>query len=150
MSDRLEVEIASLPSMNRKELIEKWQSELREPAPKHLRKEVLVPLLSYKLQEREYGGLSHALKRQLRKLARSFESGTKDAPLHLSSATRIKSGTRFVREWQGQTHTVTVCEDGFEYGAERYKSLSQIARKITGTRWSGPLFFGLRQNGKKA
>ncbi len=150
MSDRLEVEIASLPSMNRKELIKKWQSELKEPAPKHLRKEVLVPLLSYKLQERRYGGLSDALKRQLRKLAKSFESGPKEAPPRLSSGLRIKPGTRLIRAWQGQTHTVTVCEDGFEYGSERYKSLSQIARKITGTRWSGPLFFGLRRNGKKA
>lgn len=57
---------------------------------------------------------------------------------------RIKPGTRLIRQWEGQTHHVTVGEAGFEYNGERYKSLSVIARLITGTRWSGPLFFGLK------
>ena len=60
----------------------------------------------------------------------------------------IKPGTRLIRQWDGETHHVTVCEQGFEYKSERYRSLSEIARLITGTRWSGPLFFGLKQQPK--
>ena len=66
----------------------------------------------------------------------------------LADFARIKPGTRLIRQWDGQTHQVTVAEEGFEYKGERYKSLSEIARLITGTRWSGPLFFGLKQGEK--
>jgi hypothetical protein len=77
-------------------------------------------------------------------LAEGFERNRDRAAKTVSSSARIKPGTRLIRQWDGQTHQVTVAEEGFEYKGERYKSLSEIARLITGTRWSGPLFFGLK------
>jgi hypothetical protein len=67
----------------------------------------------------------------------------------ISEAPQIKAGTRLIRDWRGQAHRVTVLENGYEYAGKRYSSLSQIARLITGTRWSGPLFFGLKGNHAK-
>jgi len=104
-------------------------------------------MLAYKLQERVYGGLRPETKRRLRELASSFEKDPKKASIRLAALT--KPGTRLIRQWDGETHQVTVCEHGFEYKGERYRSLSQIARLITGTRWSGPLFFGLKQTAKQ-
>ena len=63
--------------------------------------------------------------------------------------TRLKAGTVLVREWHGVTHRVTVLDDGFDFDGERFRSLSEIARKITGVRWSGPLFFSLKSSAKE-
>jgi hypothetical protein len=93
------------------------------------------------MQEEAYGGLSPATRRRLAELARKFETNPN---AELSGAPRIKPGTRLIRDWRGQSNRVTVLEKGYEYAGKRYSSLSQIARLITGTRWSGPLFFGLR------
>jgi len=98
------------------------------------------------MQELEFGGLTKATRTRLRELAGAFTSKS-GAPA--SIAIRIKPGTRLIREWQGKTHQVTVAEGSYEYHGERYKSLSEIARLITGTRWSGPLFFGLKANRAK-
>ncbi|HEV2464484.1 MAG TPA: DUF2924 domain-containing protein, partial [Acidobacteriaceae bacterium] len=88
------------------------------------------------------------VKRRLRELADSFKSEPKRASAKLAAQFRIKPGTRLIRQWQGETHHVTVCDQGFEYNGQKYSSLSEIARLITGTRWSGPLFFGIKQNQK--
>jgi hypothetical protein len=142
--DRVETELARLLLMDRKQLLVKWQSELRQPPPAHLRRQILLPLLAYKLQEQAYGGLKPEVKRQLRQLAGRFESSRGKATEQLARLTRLKPGTRLVRTWKGEAHHVSVSEQGFEYKDRRYKSLSEIARLITGTRWSGPLFFGLK------
>lgn len=144
MSDTLEREIATLPEMNIAQLRAKWRQNLKEPPPLHVRKQLFVPILAYELQEKAYGGLKPEIRRQLEKIAARYrrEADTKDVPFR--EPRRIKPGTRMLRDWNGKTHQVTVVENGFEYGGERYKSLSVIARKITGTRWSGPLFFGLK------
>ena len=144
MSERLEVEIAALPKMNLAQLQAKWRRDLKQAAPPRVRKQLLVPLLAYKLQEQEYGGLKPDVKRRLRELAASFNRNPRKAGGQFTDSVRIKPGTRLIRQWEGQTHHVTVSEAGFEYNGERYKSLSAIARLITGTRWSGPLFFGLK------
>ena len=146
MSIALEDEIASLPALSKAELLTKWRERLKQAPPSHLNKPILVPLLAYRLQEQAFGGLKPAYKRRLRELAESFERNPNPPPRTVSSSARIKPGTRLIRQWDGQTHQVTVAEGGFEYKGERYKSLSEIARLITGTRWSGPLFFGLRQS----
>jgi hypothetical protein len=70
-------------------------------------------------------------------------------PNSATNMARTKSGTRLIRSWQGKTHTVTVEESGYQYEGRRYRSLSEIARQITGTQWSGPLFFGLKSRGPK-
>jgi hypothetical protein len=143
LPDTLAQQIEALPKMNRAQLRAKWREILRQPAPAHLRKQLLVPLLAYKLQEQAYGGLKPEVKRRLRELARQLEA--RPGKALVSPALRLKPGTRLLRNWQGETRTVTVEEEGFAYKGERFKSLSEIARRITGTRWSGPLFFGLKQ-----
>ena len=146
MSIDLEDEIASLPALSKAELLTRWRERLKQAPPSHLNKPILVPLLAYRLQEQAFDGLKPAYKRRLRELAESFERNPGRAAKTVSSSTRIKPGTRLIRQWDGQARQVTVAEEGFEYKAERYKSLSEIARLITGTRWSGPLFFGLKQS----
>jgi Protein of unknown function (DUF2924) len=147
VSIALEDEIASLPALSKAELLTRWRERLKQAPPSHLNKPILVPLLAYRLQKQAFGGLKSAYKRRLRELAESFERNPSGVARAVSSA-RIKPGTRLIRQWDGQTHQVTVAEEGFEYKGERYKSLSEIARMITGTRWSGPLFFGLKQSQK--
>jgi hypothetical protein len=146
VSIALEEEIASLPALSKADLLTRWRERLKQAPPSHLNKPILVPLLAYRLQEQAFGGLKPAYKRRLRELAESFERNPHRPPKTVLSSARIKPGTRLIRQWDGQTHQVTVAEAGFEYKGERYKSLSEIARLITGTRWSGPLFFGLKQS----
>ena len=146
MSEALEVEIATLRGMNGAQLRAKWRIDLKREPPPQLGKPLLVPLLAYKLQEKAYGGLKPEVKRRLRELAASFTRDPQKAGVRLKDSIRIKPGTRLIREFKGQSHQVTVLEVGFEYNGEHYKSLSAIARKITGTRWSGPLFFGLTEH----
>jgi hypothetical protein len=144
VSETLESEIAALPKMSIGQLQAKWRRDLKQAPPPHIRKQLLVPLLAYKLQEQAYGGLKPEIKRKLRELANGFSRNPKTAAKRLADPIRIKAGTRLIRQWEGQTHRVTVGDDGFEHNGQNYKSLSAIARLITGTRWSGPLFFGLK------
>ena len=97
------------------------------------------PILAYRIQEKAYGGLKPATQRRLSQLAESFEDGAPPKEME-----RVKPGTRLLREWRGQTHEVIATERGFQYRGQLHPSLSEIARHITGTRWSGPVFFGLR------
>ncbi len=118
--------------------LEHFGQELKNPS----RRDVLIRLLAYRMQERAYGGLGSATRKRLRKLADEFEANpTSD----IVDTPRIKPGTRLIREWRGEMHTVTVTEDGFAYSGKTYKSLTEVARRITGTKWSGPRFFGLRR-----
>ena len=142
--------LLKLPELSKPELVAIWkQSFLTEPNDQW-RKGLLLQLLSYKLQEQAFAGLGASAVRQLRQLAREVAKGSDIAA---SGARRLKPGTRLARSWKGQVHVVHVLEDGFDYKGARYTSLSEIARLITGTRWSGPLFFGLKPsqaNAKKA
>jgi hypothetical protein len=101
----------------------------------------MIRAIAYRIQELHYGGQSKATRRKLAALgqARGFDAETATG----SGARRIRAGARLVREWNGRTHMVTVEEEGFLYGGRSYRSLSAIAREITGARWSGPRFFGL-------
>jgi hypothetical protein len=139
----LDSELAALPTLSAQELRERWQ-DLRcgEPIAPASR-DLMIREVAYKMQERAHGGLAPAIKRRLHVLAEEFERNGAGA---LAPAPLLKPGTRLLREWQGRTHTVIVLDDGFDYEGERYASLTQIARRITGARWSGPRFFGLRKN----
>jgi hypothetical protein len=138
----LDSELAALPTLSAHQLRLKWQ-DLRcgEPTAAASR-DLMIREIAYKMQERAQGGLPPTIKRRLRTLAKEFEANGAGA---LAPAPLLKPGTRLLREWGGKTHTVIVLEDGLEYGGERYPSLTQIARHITGARWSGPRFFGLRK-----
>ena len=107
-----------------------------------LSRDLLMRGITYKLQERLLGGLSKSIIRQLQRLDSELEvsDARKRAPL-----ISLKPGTRLVREWHGVTHTVLVLADGVEWKGRRYRSLTVVAREITGARWSGPRFFGLRK-----
>lgn len=118
-----------------------WTELFKREAPSQVRRELLVRILAYRIQEVAHGGLSAATKRRLAELARRFAANPN---AEIPGGPKIKPGTRLLREWKGRTHNVTVVEQGYEYSGKRYTSLSQIARLITGTRWNGPLFFGLR------
>ena len=148
MSEQLEREIAALPSMNLAQLQAKWRQKLKESPPPHVRKQLLVPLLAYKLQEQVYGSLRPEVRRQLEKLAAAYRRDPNGKTPRIVPSQNIKPGTRLLRQWNGKTHQVMAIENGFEYEGKRYKSLSVIARLITGTRWSGPAFFGLNGAGK--
>ena len=141
MSPELRNQLALLPRMSKAQLLALWKQLLRIPPPRQVRRDLFIRLLAYQMQEQAYGGLSPATRKRLSELARKFETNPN---AELSGAPRIKPGTRLIRDWCGQPHRVTVLDDGYEYAGKRYSSLSQVARLITGTRWSGPLFFGLR------
>jgi hypothetical protein len=124
------------------ELRGEWRRLHRMPPPMRLSRDLLVRGITYKLQERAYGGLSTATARKLEQAgADSLSRGSATPAPPIS----LRPGTRLVREWRGVTHMVLIHADGIEWRGQRYRSLSVVARKITGARWSGPRFFGLRQ-----
>jgi hypothetical protein len=133
--------LASLPQLGMTEFCNLWQQLFKEEAPMHMRKNLMLRILAYRLQEQQLGGLSEASCRRLRQLASAWEA---DPDAAISSKPPIKPGTRLLREWKQQVHVVEVEAESYEYRGHRYESLSEIARLITGTRWSGPLFFGLK------
>ena len=99
--------------------------------------------VAYRMQELALGGLRPERQRRLRQIAQEFrETGS----TRMRARPELKPGTRVIREWQGRTYEVLVLDDGFSWQSTRYRSLSAIARTITGTPWSGPLFFGLKLN----
>ena len=128
------------------ELRRDWMLVFGNPPPPDLGRELLSRALSWKEQERLHGGLTSATIRQLRRHAQQLE---RSGELDLERQLTLKAGTRLVREWNGRTIHVSVEEDGFVYGGQKYPSLSHVARAVTGTRWSGPRFFGLRQRQRR-
>jgi len=132
---RLEALCDLTPDGLRKE----WRRLYRTQPPR-LSRDLLVRALTYRIQELRYGGLSKATRRKLATLVATRSSG---AEIAKEGAERIRVGARLAREWNGRTHIVAVEEDGFIYVGRSYRSLTAIARKITGARWSGPRFFGL-------
>ena len=121
------------------ELRREWR-HLYNNDPPRISRGLLILGLAYRHQEIEHGGLGKATLRKLRTLAKTLRSTGRVGPTPSLSQ---KPGARLVREWHGRTHTVTVTENGFEYGGASYLSLTKVAKKITGTHWSGPRFFGL-------
>lgn len=145
MSDEMEVEIAKLEAMDLAALRVVWQKEYRRDPPKYSSRDFLLRALAYRVQEKAEGGLSKATLKRLAELA--VRRGDVNKPAAVP-APRLRPGTQLVREWRGEMHQVAVLEKGFEYCGVFYRSLSRITREITGTRWSGPLFFGLRKSSR--
>jgi hypothetical protein len=114
----------------------------RAPPPMRLSRDLLIRAITYKVQERLLGGLSVSIMRKLER--RTPEAEASDARKSAPPIS-LKAGTRLVREWGGVTHTILVHADGIEWRGRRYRSLSTVAREITGAHWSGPRFFGLRK-----
>ena len=118
-----------------------WRREYRTEPPTGLSRDLLLRATAFKMQERQQGGLSQQAKRTLRSIA--ARTGTEDMLSTERIAPTLTPGVRLVRDWGGQAHTVLVLEDGLEYRGQRYRSLTEVARQITGAHWSGPRFFGL-------
>jgi len=133
--------LASVHSLSKPALCDLWQQLFKRDPPPETRKDLMLRIVAHRLQEQEFGGLSDAGCRRLRQLATTFEA---DPNAVVSSRPPIKPGTRLVRQWKEQVHVVEVETKGYEYRGARYENLSEIAHLITGTRWSGPLFFGLK------
>src|SRR5258708_3777897 len=140
-------EIAALTDLSVSELKDRWRSIYgTEPPPRSSRK-LLVSAIAYRMQERVFGGLKPSVRRLLE---RASEDAGGHGISHSRPATRASAGTVLIRDWQGKSHHVTVLDRGVLYRKKNYRSLSQVARVITGCRWSGPLFFGLRGRTRKA
>ena len=135
--------LARLPELNLGELRQHWRTLYETEASPHLSRELLVRAVAYRMQEVALGGLRPAQQRRLRQYAQEFKN---TGETRLRARPELKSGTRLVREWQGRSYEVLVIDDGFSWQGTHHRSLSAIARKITGTAWSGPLFFGVKPN----
>ncbi len=136
----LEKELTALAKMPREKLRFRWEQVHGTEPPAHISRDLMVRIIAYRIQEREYGGLDKNTKRRLRALAGALES---EGERSLSTGPTLKPGAKLIREWHGKTYTVTALEEGFEFKGRRFRSLSGIAREITGARWSGLRFFGL-------
>lgn len=133
---RIDREIAALDSLDRSALLQRWRSAFGRDAPPRLSRPLMEKAVAYEMQTRAYGGLSARTIRALKAAAKT-EAGA-------ASRRPPGRGTRLVREWNGILHEVDVVDDGFLWRGQRYRSLSAIARAITGTKWSGPRFFGIK------
>jgi len=139
-------EVAALPTLDAAALKQRWAALFGGDPPPNLGHSMLIRALAYRLQEKALGGLKPSVQRILDRVT---ETGS------LAALERIRkrpasAGTVLIRRWRGVTHRVTVLDHDVVYRGRRYKSLSEVARAITGTRWSGPLFFGLRRQAKES
>lgn len=134
--------ISELEKMDVPALQKRWIDVFGYRAPKLSRADLLRRGIAYAEQVKRYGGLDPDVQDRLRRLAEKNKTDRKSG-----AVTLIKGGTRLVREWRGTIHQVDVVDQDFIYSGRRYKSLSRIAREITGTAWSGPVFFGLKKVG---
>ena len=141
MPSLISEEIAKLERCDLRDLKTRWEEAFGRPPPKRISRILLVRALAHRVQEKEMGGLKPAVRRRLAKAVAEL-SAVQSPPVPSST---IKPGTRLLREWQGVMHEVIVHEDGIQYRGKSWRSLSAVAREITGTRWSGPRFFGLRK-----
>ncbi len=155
--EEVEREIAALDTLDIATLQTRWRDLYKVPPPFKVRSGFLRRAIAYRLQENLYGGLKASTRKALRKIAeqartnRSYSGGKRSAR-EVADATaallpRRKSlspGTRLIREWNGSTEMVDVLADGFGWHGKTYRTLSAVAVAITGTKWSGPKFFGLR------
>ena len=137
-SVELEREIGTLADLPRADLIERWQELHRCDPPKGLSVRILASAVAYEMQARVHGKLSQQLRQSLK------DNATASPENPDSAGYALTLGTRLVREWQSMVHVVDVMEEGFRWQGRVWPSLSVVAREITGTRWSGPRFFGLK------
>jgi hypothetical protein len=137
----LSVRVENLRILGPEELDQTWRALFGSERPRRVYGDLLIKALGYRLQENVVGGLKPSTRHLLERWGRN---GSERGPLAEPARTQLKAGTILVREWHGVSHRVTMLDDGFDFRGERFRSLSEIARKITGVRWSGPLFFGLK------
>ena len=134
-------ELAGLSALDRKELVEKWRSLYKTGPPVGSQNKFLLYAVAHRMQEKALGGLKPATRRFLEKAAQNNDASKQQ----LLPTISIKPGTRMLREWHGVTYEVIILESRVLCNGKYYRSLSEVARAITGARWSGPLFFGMKK-----
>ncbi|MGO4386769.1 DUF2924 domain-containing protein [Microvirga sp. 2YAF29] len=131
--------LSDLQGLNLTELRSEWRRLFRA-SPPLLSRDLIIRGLAYRMQELQAPGASRVAQKRIKALQKQAQGGIEPAgPV----GSRIKPGSRLIREWHGRTHVVTVTEAGFDYDGRAYASLTRIANQITGAHWSGPRFFGL-------
>ncbi len=140
--DAVERQVLGLQDLTTEQLKDAWKEGLGTEPPAIRSREILLRLLAWRLQSGSLGGLDAPTELKLRKIAKAFE---RDGSYEPKIRRDLSPGVVLMREWKGVTHKVTVTASGFQHQGKGYRSLSDIARTITGTRWSGPRFFGLEQ-----
>jgi hypothetical protein len=141
--------ISKLKTAQHAELLKLWAATLGRPPQFRASRELLASALAWHLQERKFGGLKPATSRKLRVVADAQER-KKAAGSLPTPATNLRPGTVIIKHWRGAQHVVVILADGFQHQGKVYGSLSHLAREITGTRWNGPAFFGLRKRQRRA
>jgi hypothetical protein len=136
-------EIDELQEATSDNLKQRWRALYGTQAPRRISRDLLVRALAYRIQEKALGGLKPSTRRLLAKVATDASARR---PIQVAPEFSLKPGTVLLREWHGRQHQVIVRANGIVFNGKRYKSLSQVAYRITGTKWSGPLFFGLKTN----
>lgn len=137
----LENDLERIATMSSESLASAWAETFARPVPE-VAPSLLRRALAYERQERKFGGLPVVMRKQLESISADQTTAMPEPPI------KLKPGTRLVREWNGTMYTVLVAADGFEFAGRSWRSLSMIARHITGAQWSGPRFFGLKRSGK--
>ncbi|QFT94258.1 hypothetical protein FIU86_15515 [Roseovarius sp. THAF9] len=141
--DPIPARLAALKTASTLELKAQWR-DLFDSEPPPFNRRYLESRLAYRIQELTYGGLKPETTRRLERLGEELDGGDRKKSRRRADHGMLIAGTRLIREWQGVEQVVTVTSDGFEWQGRPYKSLSAIARAITGTRWNGWVFFGLK------
>jgi len=134
-----------LVSLDEAALKQKWAAVFGTDPPSNLGRSLMLRAISYRIQERAFG----PLKASARRFLDSICDGQPETALKRLPKTRVGAGTVLIREWRGVRHRVTVLDRDVVYRGQRYRSLTEVASLITGTHWSGPMFFGLRRRVKK-
>ena len=152
--DPIAAEVARLGDLDLHELRVRWRKLFRRQAPAHMSRSLLSRVIAYKLQADAYGDLDRETVRFLDRIRRESERRGEGARASIvvppvPERRGLKPGTMLVREHEGTLHRVTVIQSGFAWNGAAYGSLSEVARAITGTRWNGPRFFGLRERASK-
>ena len=132
--------LSALSAMSPAQLRAAWRETFRQPPP-DMSPELMARAIAWRIQERLHGGLPSSVSRELTKAADRLR---KTGEVTSANDISLKPGTRLVRSWHGRTINVLVTEDGFEFDGRHYRSLTHISSEVTGTHWSGPRFFGLR------
>jgi hypothetical protein len=134
-------EIATLAEATPADLKRRWRVLYGTEPPSRISRDLLTRAVAYRIQEKALGGLKPSTRRLLAKVAAEASARR---PIQVTPAPTLTPGTVLLRDWRGTQHQVIVREHGVEFQGKHYKSLSQVAHRITGSKWSGPLFFGLK------
>jgi hypothetical protein len=143
--EKLNAEITALQSLDVRRLKTRWRTLYGTEAPARFSRDLLIRAVAYRMQERALGGLKPAARRLFQRVAAAAHVRR---PVKVVPLRALEPGAILIREWNGVKYKVVVLEDGFSFHEQHYRSLSAVARFITGSRWSGPLFFGLKNRTK--